>query len=755
MNQPATPNSLIEGLRAAFEATESKDDLARAWGFGDAAESYANPAVQNRWVGWQRAILADRAQRPSSVAGTGTLNDLVMPPVAAPVSQHDASGLVRAGWFLYEGTAWLPTSSDDPRATILYRKAVAGQPVPGAGRNAQPDQPDSSSLAPTVAAPDERAAFEATEAAEDLERAWAFGSVVDDYANPAVQNRWIGWQRARLAPAAPSGEAVAVGEAAVMPGTSGFTMACFKATDVPLGTKLYTHPATSSQSGEVLRDVAWELHQAGFPENESPEVRLVFSSRMADEYIEEGWKLARVLKSDKRTESFARGYDQAVEFPAPSSPTAPGQQAQAVPEGVTDAARDVLAERRRQVCKHTRGEVTMNKIATLLREVAANPKADAISYLKARMVEAADEIDRLSRPAAPVVAEGLIMPIEPPIELLKKMHLMYWRDHGRTEELVMSWHEGSEPLWRKTYAAMVEYLAAHPVAGSPAEAGMTVQDALKIALRDLAALAPEELRAELDSHKGKLRLEYPAAAAPMPAGADLAQITKERDEWRALAKEQIAKVSELTGTMGSMVIERLGGKPMPASEAGDILGRAAELGFISPAAPVPASEAAKDVKRLVDSWVYAFNVPLSGPAYDSLREAIRTIAAPAAPTDAKPYDDTTLEAAAKECDHWQQIGAPSHKCGEQMAHVIRGMKSDTAAQSVRDAAQPTIAVEEVRDAARYRQLRNVADEFVGEKGYPVIALPITHNTGHYATKEDADAAIDAALASTTTPKEGL
>lgn len=31
-----------------------------------------------------------------------------------------------------------------------------------------------------------------------------------------------------------------VGEAGSMPGTDGFTMACFKASDVPIGTKLYT-----------------------------------------------------------------------------------------------------------------------------------------------------------------------------------------------------------------------------------------------------------------------------------------------------------------------------------------------------------------------------------------------------------------------------------------------------------------------------------------------------------------------------------
>lgn len=52
-----------------------------------------------------------------------------------------------------------------------------------------------------------------------------------------------------------------------------------------------------------------------------------------------------------------------------------------------------------------------------------------------------------------------LVPIQPTVELLQKMHLMYWRDHGRTEELSLQWHEGSGPLWEKTYAAL---LAAAP-----------------------------------------------------------------------------------------------------------------------------------------------------------------------------------------------------------------------------------------------------------------------------------------------------
>lgn len=55
------------------------------------------------------------------------------------------------------------------------------------------------------------------------------------------------WMRAALAaalsvPTPGTGGAEPVGEAGTMPGTDGFTMACFKAVDVPVGTKLYTAP---------------------------------------------------------------------------------------------------------------------------------------------------------------------------------------------------------------------------------------------------------------------------------------------------------------------------------------------------------------------------------------------------------------------------------------------------------------------------------------------------------------------------------
>lgn len=53
------------------------------------------------------------------------------------------------------------------------------------------------------------------------------------------------------------GEAVPVGVADNMPGTSGFTMAAFKAVDVPVGTKLFTSPPIpTAQQSELIRKCA-------------------------------------------------------------------------------------------------------------------------------------------------------------------------------------------------------------------------------------------------------------------------------------------------------------------------------------------------------------------------------------------------------------------------------------------------------------------------------------------------------------------
>lgn len=45
----------------------------------------------------------------------------------------------------------------------------------------------------------------------------------------------------------------AVGEAGTMPGASGFTMACFHADKVPVGTKLYTTPPASQEQADTMK----------------------------------------------------------------------------------------------------------------------------------------------------------------------------------------------------------------------------------------------------------------------------------------------------------------------------------------------------------------------------------------------------------------------------------------------------------------------------------------------------------------------
>ncbi|MFV0916049.1 hypothetical protein ACI2VP_05000 [Ralstonia nicotianae] len=57
---------------------------------------------------------------------------------------------------------------------------------------------------------------------------------------------WIGAALDELVSLRAQADARPVGQAGTMPGTDGFTMACFKATDVPVGTNLYTHPEASA-----------------------------------------------------------------------------------------------------------------------------------------------------------------------------------------------------------------------------------------------------------------------------------------------------------------------------------------------------------------------------------------------------------------------------------------------------------------------------------------------------------------------------
>lgn len=61
----------------------------------------------------------------------------------------------------------------------------------------------------------------------------------------------------------------AVGEAGAMPGTGGFTMACFRAEDVPVGTKLYAAPAAErSEATSLAAAPLFLLHTGAIYGNE-------------------------------------------------------------------------------------------------------------------------------------------------------------------------------------------------------------------------------------------------------------------------------------------------------------------------------------------------------------------------------------------------------------------------------------------------------------------------------------------------------
>jgi hypothetical protein len=75
---------------------------------------------------------------------------------------------------------------------------------------------------------------------------------------PFQPTHWMPLPSAPGAAAQPSAEPV--GEAGAMPGTSGFTMACFEAAKVPVGTKLYTLPSASVQA--EVESLVRQIHQA-------------------------------------------------------------------------------------------------------------------------------------------------------------------------------------------------------------------------------------------------------------------------------------------------------------------------------------------------------------------------------------------------------------------------------------------------------------------------------------------------------------
>lgn len=85
----------------------------------------------------------------------------------------------------------------------------------------------------------------------------------------------------------PQVEQEPVGEAGSMPGTDGFTMACFRASDVPVGTKLYTHPQPPRQP----------LDTETWPEYPAPSVRPVYATSANTKSVRDGFEVGGYEKT--------------------------------------------------------------------------------------------------------------------------------------------------------------------------------------------------------------------------------------------------------------------------------------------------------------------------------------------------------------------------------------------------------------------------------------------------------------------------
>lgn len=299
------------------------------------------------------------------------------------------------------------------------------------------------------------------------------------------------------------------------------------------------------------------------------------------------------------------------------------------------------------------------KADDLLFDMQARAEMAFYEYQEACMViQYEAEQRRAVKSTAPVVAEGL----RPPTETM----LNAARDWSVKKYGIGIGNDAAIGCWQAMYDA------AHPVAGSPAEAVNHIMQVIKDAPANIATRAGT-------SPKGNMLSEFPAA--PVPASEAAKQMLPQSECNAAL---RAAPAGQLESNIAMLSDAEIAAIALKAYTAGKMrwagFSPNEDGRFVVPV--VSAMEC--DLARAVQVEL-ATRFRVEG---GNTNDSNTNFAAPAAPTDAKPYDDATLEAAAKECDHWQQIGAPSHKCGEQMAYVIRGMKSDSAAQSVRDAAQP-------------------------------------------------------------------
>lgn len=110
-----------------------------------------------------------------------------------------------------------------------------------------------------------------------------------------------GWE----APDAPSPQrytAEPVGEAGPMPGTAGFTIACFKAADVPIGTKLYAAPSAQPEAPADPKRLARRL-------NASRLLERILRNTLGDEDCAEYLEALDTLAEEQFPPDYYAGYE--------------------------------------------------------------------------------------------------------------------------------------------------------------------------------------------------------------------------------------------------------------------------------------------------------------------------------------------------------------------------------------------------------------------------------------------------------------
>jgi hypothetical protein len=123
----------IAELRASYAAKGPLNGIPATWRHGEGA--IARCSYCGRYS-LDPATLGPDSRQPVCECGKqhGWSGSFVKPGPDAKWSGHAPAPMVavdeardeylRAGWFLYEGIEWVATSSDDPRATVLYRCAA-------------------------------------------------------------------------------------------------------------------------------------------------------------------------------------------------------------------------------------------------------------------------------------------------------------------------------------------------------------------------------------------------------------------------------------------------------------------------------------------------------------------------------------------------------------------------------------------------------------------------------------------------------